>query len=95
MSLSMQRARVRAAQLRVTAARAELARPAAALIGRGERHPLTGVGIAAGAGFVLAQLDIHPLRIPGLGAVMGGGLVEMAARGMRLIAGMGGDNTQP
>lgn len=96
MNMLRQHARVRAAQGRMLAARTALARPAAALLRRGERHPLGTVGVAAGAGFVLGQLDVHPLRVPGLGALLGGGLAELAAHGTRLIAELGiGDLDQP
>jgi hypothetical protein len=82
-------ARVRAAQLRMGVARRELSPPAAALLARGHRHPLASVGAAAGAGFVLGSLGVHPLRIPGLGSLLGGGLAEAVAYGTRLIAELG------
>jgi hypothetical protein len=74
------------AQLRMSAARQELSTPAAALLARGLHHPLTTVGAAAGAGFVLGSLNVHPLRVPGLGPLLGGGLAEAVAFGTRLIA---------
>jgi len=52
MSLFSHLDKVRAAQARVAAHRAELAEPAAALLARGERHPL----LALGAGWLLARL---------------------------------------
>ena len=51
MSVFDQVARVREAQLRMGAARQDLSTPAAALLMRGHRHPLTTVGVAAAAGF--------------------------------------------
>jgi len=81
--------KVRVAQLRVSAARLELSTPAAALLARGHQHPLTTVGAAAGAGFVLGTLNVHPLRVPGLGPLLGGGLAEAVAFGTRLIAELG------
>ena len=78
--------KVRVAQLRMSAARQELSTPAAALLARGLHHPLTMVGTAAGAGFVLGSLNVHPLRVPGLGPLLGGGLAEAVAFGTRLIA---------
>lgn len=89
MSLFRQIDKVRAAQARVAAHRAELATPAAALLARGERHPLTMLGAAGGAGFVLGSLDVQPLRVPGLGPLLRGGLAEAVAQGVRLIAELG------
>jgi DUF883 C-terminal glycine zipper region len=77
---------VRAAQARSQLARQELAVPAQALLSRGQRHPLTTVGVAAGAGFVLGQLNLHPLRVPGLGALLSGTVAEVVAQAARLIA---------
>jgi len=56
---------------------------------RGHRYPLTTVGTAAGAGFVLGSLNVHPLRVPGLSSLLGGGLAEAVAYGTRLIAELG------
>ncbi len=88
-------AKVNAAQARMGAARRELSTPAAALLVRSHRHPLTTVGAAAGAGFVLGSFNVHPLRVPGLGPLLSGGLAEAVAFGTRLItelgtAGLGG-----
>ncbi len=96
MSLFGQRARVNEASLRVSAARIEMLAPTDALLARAERRPLTSVGIFAGAGFVLGQLNVHPLRIPGVGAMVGGSLVEMVSRGVHMLNGMdGGDSPEP
>ncbi|MEW9571593.1 hypothetical protein ABQJ54_07505 [Rhodanobacter sp. Si-c] len=89
MSLFGQLDKVRAAQARVAAHRAELAEPAAALLARGERHPLLALGAAGGAGFVLGSLDVHPLRVPGVGPLLRGGLAEVVAQGVRLVAELG------
>jgi hypothetical protein len=89
MSLFRQIDEVRAARAKVAAHRAELAVPAAALLARGHRYPLTTLGAAAGAGFVLGRLDVHPLRVPGLGSLLSGGLAEAVAHGARLIAELG------
>lgn len=89
MSLFKQLGKVRAAQARVAAHRAELAEPAAALLVRGERHPLIMLGAAGGAGFVLGSLDVHPLRVPGLGPLLRGSLAEAVAQGVRLIVELG------
>lgn len=82
--------RVREAQARMAAARHQLSTPAAALLVRGERYPLTTLGVAAGAGVVLGSLDVHPLRVPGIGPLLGGGLAEAVAVGTRLFAELGG-----
>jgi hypothetical protein len=89
MSLFRQIDKVRAAQARVARHRTELAAPAAALLARGHRHPLATMGAAAGAGFVLGRLNVHPLRLPGLGTLLGSGLAEAVAHGTRLMAELG------
>jgi hypothetical protein len=86
MSLFRQIDKVRAAQARVAAHRAELATPAAALLARGERHPLLMLGAAGGAGFVLGSLDASPLRVPGLGSLLRSGVADVVAQGVRLAA---------
>lgn len=79
--------------------RAGVAVPAAALLARGEAHPLTTLGLVAGVGALLGRLNVHPLRIPGASFLLGGGLAEAAALGARMIAeisaNMGRDNSQP
>ncbi len=82
-------ANVREARLRMSVARQAVQQPAAALLVRGHRYPLATVGTAAGAGFVLGSLNVHPLRVPGVSSLLGGGLAEAAAYGMRLIAELG------
>ncbi|MHB1058499.1 MAG: hypothetical protein ACYC0F_11550 [Rhodanobacter sp.] len=89
MSVMKQVAKVKEAQLRVSAMRHELSEPAAALLARGRKYPLTTVGTAAGAGFVLGSLDVHPMRIPGLGSLLGGGMAEAVAYATRLVAELG------
>ena len=89
MSVFDQFAKVQAAQLRMSAARHELTTPAAALLARGHAHPLTTVGVAAGAGFVLGSLNVHPLRVPGVGPLLSGGLADAVAFGARMIAELG------
>ena len=89
MSVFDQTAKVRAAQQRMSVARRELSAPAAALLARGHAHPLTTVGVAAGAGFVLGSLNVHPLRVPGVAPLLTGGLAEAVAYGTRLIAELG------
>jgi hypothetical protein len=89
MSIFQRIGKVKAAQARMTRARHELSTPAAALLARGHSHPLTTVGAAAGAGFVLGRLNVHPLRIPGLGSLLGGGLAEAVAYGTKLVAELG------
>ena len=86
MSLTKQLHAVRAATTHVQAARHELAVPAHSLLSRGHRYPLTTVGMAAGAGFVLGQLNMHPLRVPGLGALLSGTAAEVVGQAVRLVA---------
>ncbi len=88
MSLSGQLARVRAAQQRLEQAREEVTVPAAALLARGYRHPLSSVGVAAGAGFLLARLDVHPLRVPAVQSLLGSGVAELVAQGAQLLGGL-------
>jgi hypothetical protein len=85
-SLFKQLHAVRTAENRARDAREELAVPAQALLARGQRHPLTTVGLAAGAGFVLGKLNVHPLRVPGLGALLSGTAAEVVGQAMRLVA---------
>jgi len=86
MSLIKRLHAVREAQGRAQDAREELAVPAHALLARGQRYPLTTVGVAAGAGFVLGQLNVHPLRVPGLGALLSGTAAEVVGQAMRMVA---------
>ncbi|HEX7817570.1 hypothetical protein [Dyella sp.] len=85
MSIFKNMAKVREAKTRVVLARTEAAEPTAALLARGERFPLTTVGAAAGAGFVLGRLNIHPLRVPGLGSLLSGTVAEIVAQATRMI----------
>jgi hypothetical protein len=87
MKIVRQLARVRAAQARMVQARHGVGEPAAALLARGREYPLTTVGLAAGAGFALGSVDVHPLRVPALASLVGGGLAEALAQGARLLAG--------
>jgi hypothetical protein len=89
MSLFKQLAKVRDAQLDMQLARGEFSAPATALLARGQRNPLTTVGIAAGTGLVLGRLNLHPLRVPGLGSLLGGGLAEVVSHGARLFSALG------
>jgi hypothetical protein len=89
MSVFEQLAQVKAAQLRTLAARQTLRPPVLALLRRGQTYPLTTVGTAAGAGFVLGSLNVHPLRVPGVGPLLSGGLADAVAFGARLIAELG------
>jgi hypothetical protein len=89
MSLFKQLAKVRSAQLEMQLARGEFHVPATALMARGQRNPLTTVGIAAGVGLLLGRLNIHPLRVPGLGSLLGGGLAEVVSHGARLFSALG------
>lgn len=95
MKLLRELTKVRTAQARVAAHRAELATPAAALLARGHCYPLATVGAAAGAGFVLGKLNVHPLRVPGLGTLLSGGFAEIVAHGTRLLAELGAAGGDP
>lgn len=100
MSMSIQRARVAAAEQRMRLARTGVALPAAALLDRGQRYPFTTLGLAAAVGAVLGRFTINPLRLPGVSLLFGGGLAEITALGARMIAGLGAnadrdDSAQP
>lgn len=89
MSIFSSVAKVNLAATRARQARHAVGIPAAALIERGREYPLTMVGAAAGAGLVLGKLDVHPLRVPGLGALLGGGVSEAVSFGTKLIGELG------
>jgi hypothetical protein len=86
MTMFGQLARVHEAQRRARAARTAVAVPAAALLARGERHMVPVLGVALGAGFVLGRMRVPPLRIPGLGSLLGGVVAEVAALGAGFLA---------
>lgn len=89
MKITRQLAQVRLAQADVRAARAGVGVPAAALIERVRSYPLTSVGVAAGAGVAMAQMDFHPLRVPGVSGLLSGGVLELVGYGVRLFADSG------
>lgn len=89
MNLISQLAEVRAARAEMAIARLETGVPAAALFARAKRNPLTAVGAAAGAGFVLGTTSVDPLRVPGVSTLLGGGLAEILSHGTQLIAQLG------
>ncbi|SFW70087.1 MULTISPECIES: hypothetical protein [Luteibacter] len=80
-------AKVRAAQLRVAVAREETVRPAAALIARGYEHPLTVLGVAAGSGFLLSNIKLNPMAVPGVSGLVAGGVADLVARAASIAAG--------
>jgi len=86
MSIHKKVAKVREAQAKMSLARQAVVEPASALLARSERYPLITVGAAAGAGLVLGQLNVHPLRIPGLGSLLSGTAAEIVAHATRMIA---------
>lgn len=85
MSVFKDIARVRVAQARMAAVRQQLGQPAVALLARGREYPLTAVGLAAGAGVALGSLNVHPLRVPGMASLLGGGMAEAVRHGTRLL----------
>jgi hypothetical protein len=86
MSMFGEHARVVAAQRRMREARRAVARPASALLARGERHPWLILGVAAGAGFVMGRMKIQPLRLPGMGSLVGALVSEATAIGASFLA---------
>ncbi|WP_430392026.1 hypothetical protein [Dyella sp. 20L07] len=95
MSLIKQLHAVRAAKNHAQAARQALAEPAQSLLSRGHRYPLTTMGMAAGAGFVLGQFNVHPLRVPGLGALLSGTAAEVVGQAVHLVAEFAQGNVDP
>jgi len=89
MKITRQLAQVRLAQAEVRAARAGVGVPARALVERVRTYPLTSVGVAAGAGVAMAQMDFHPLRVPGVSGLLSGGVLELVGYGVRLLADSG------
>jgi hypothetical protein len=86
MSIFKNLARVRRARGEMERARVGLAAPATALLERSYAYPLTTLGVVAGAGAVMGRLDVHPLRVPGLGGLLSGGVGELVAHGVRWLA---------
>ncbi|QWT19441.1 hypothetical protein KPL74_17050 [Bacillus sp. NP157] len=80
-------AKVTAARAQVVAARAETVEPAAALIARGYEHPLTVVGMSAGAGFLLSNIKINPLAVPGVSSLVAGGTADIVGKIVSIAAG--------
>lgn len=79
--------KVTAARAEVVAARAETVRPAASLIARGYEHPLTVVAVAAGSGFLLSNVKLNPLAVPGVSGIVAGGTADLIARVVSMAAG--------
>ena len=86
MSVFKQWAEVRKAQSRMTTVRRQVSEPASALLARAHEHPLTAMGIAAGGGFALGSLNVHPLRVPGVISLLSGGLGTAVAHGSQWLA---------
>ena len=86
MSMFGQHARVVAAQRRMHEAREAVALPASALLARGERHPWAILGVAAGAGFVMGRMKMQPLRLPGMGSLLGALVSEATTIGASVLA---------
>jgi len=92
MTMFGQLARVRAAQQRAREARTAVAVPAADLLARSERHMAAVLGVAVGTGFVLGRMRVPPLRIPGLGRLLGGMVAEIAALGAGFLTQSAAEN---
>ncbi|MBE1162057.1 hypothetical protein [Dyella acidiphila] len=93
MSLFKQLEKVRQARERVDTHRTALATPTAALLARGQRHPLAMVGTAAGAGFALGSLGVGALRVPGMASMITTGIADIVAHGTRLLAELSMDDS--
>jgi hypothetical protein len=80
-------AAVKAAKARMAVARVETTEPAASLIARGYENPLTVMGMAAGAGFLLSQTKINPMGVPGVSSLLAGGVAEVVGKVAMMAAG--------
>lgn len=79
-------AKVTEARARVVVAREEAVAPAAALIARGYEHPLTVLGLAAGSGFLLSNVNINPLSVPGVSSLVAGGGADLVGKVISIAA---------
>lgn len=86
MSVFKQWTKVRKAQARMTTARRQVGAPASALLARAREHPLAALGIAAGGGFALGSLNVHPLRVPGMASLLSGSVGTVVAHGSQWLA---------
>ena len=82
-------AAVRRARARAELARAQWHTATNGLLLRGREHPVAMLGTAAGVGLLMGRCNVRPWRVPGLGALLGGGLAEGVAFAMRLIGEFG------
>ncbi|TCV96490.1 hypothetical protein EC912_102841 [Luteibacter rhizovicinus] len=82
----------------MAAARIETTEPAAALIAKGYEYPLTVMGMAAGAGFLLSNVNVNPLAVPGVSGLITGGASSIIGQVVSLAAGSifnGAGDTDP
>jgi hypothetical protein len=86
MNLFKQWARVRKAQSHMAMARRRVGEPAGALLARVNEYPLTTLGVAAGGGFALGSLNVHPLRVPGMASLLSGSVAGLIAHGSQWLA---------
>ena len=80
-------ARVTEARAKVAIAREETVAPAAALIARGYEHPLTVLVLAAGSGFLLSNVNVNPLAVPGVSSLVAGGSADLIGKIISMAAG--------
>ncbi len=86
MKVFKQWARVRKAQSRMATVRRQVSEPAGALLARARGYPLAALGIAAGSGFALGSLNVHPLRVPGMTSLLSGGLGAAVSHGSQWLS---------
>lgn len=79
-------AKMRKAQSHMAAVRHQVGEPASSLLARAHEYPLATLGIAAGSGFALGSLNVHPLRVPGMTSLLSGGLGTVVAHGSQWLA---------